>query len=226
MNEKELIEVIDKKISERSILKHPFYPSWRSGKLTAQMLQLYAKQYYRHVAAFPQYLSAIHSKIDDVCDRRLILQNLMDEENGESNHPELWLRFGEALGLTREEIKKEAATEETISFVNHFRSVTSKKSPVEGIAALYAYESQIPNVSEEKIKGLVDFYGVDTQEGIEYFKVHIQADIEHSKAERELIEKYASDEETQKNVLDAVDQTLDAYWNMLSGIQKLCKESC
>ena len=226
MNGKELITAIDKKISERSILKHSFYQSWRGGKLTRQMLQLYAKQYYKHVAAFPQYLSAIHSKIDDVSDRKLVLQNLMDEEYGEDNHPELWLRFGEALGITREEIKKEPASEETISFVNCFMSVTSQKSPAEGIAALYAYESQIPDVSEEKIKGLVDFYGVSTQEGLEYFKVHIKADIEHSKAERELIAKYASDEETQKNVLDAVDHTLDAYWKMLSGIQKECKGNC
>lgn len=226
MNTKELIAKIDEKITERSILNHPFYQEWKSGRLTISMLKKYAKQYYKHVAAFPQYLSAVHSKMDNFDDRKLILQNLMDEENGEKNHPELWLRFGEALGLKRDEIKDAVALNETSSFVAHFKSVTSQKSIVEGIAALYAYESQIPKVSEEKIRGLIDFYGINSEQGLGYFKVHIQADVEHAAAERELIEKYASDEDAQKNVLLSVEQTLDAYWNMLSGIHSLCKTAC
>ena len=225
MNAENLIMEIDKKIKEKSILKHPFYQDWQSGKLTIPMLKEYAKQYYKHVAAFPQYLSAVHSKMDNFDDRKLILQNLMDEENGENNHPELWLRFGEALGLTREQIQKTSASKETTAFVNHFKSATLQRSIAEGIAALYAYESQIPSVSEEKIRGLVNFYGVDSEQGLEYFKVHIQADIGHSAAERELIVKYADDKETQRNVLTAVEQTLDAYWSMLSGVHQLCKYS-
>ena len=215
---------IDKKIKERSILKHPFYQDWQNGKLTLPMLQKYAKQYYKHVASFSQYLSAVHSKMDNFSDRKLILQNLMDEENGEKYHIELWLKFCEALGLTREETEKTIALKETNEFVNHFKFITSQKSIAEGVAALYAYESQIPKVSEEKIKGLVNFYDINNEQGLEYFKVHIQTDVEHSKAERELITKYAKDEETQRKVLDVVNQTLDAYWSMLSGVYKLCKQ--
>lgn len=223
MARKNLIAQVDEKIKEKSILKHPFYQDWQNGELTKAMLQKYAKQYYKHVAAFSQYLSAIHYKIDNFNDRRIILQNLMDEEAGEKNHIELWLRFCEVLGLTRVEIKNTVALKETNSFVNHFKSVTSQKSIAEGVAALYAYESQIPKVSEEKIKGLVNFYGISSDEGLEYFKVHMQTDIEHSKAEAELIAKYSSDEEMQIKVLDVVDKTLDAYWSILSGIYNSCK---
>jgi len=220
----DIIEAIDKKIQERSILKHPFYQAWQMGQLTHEMLQDYAKQYYMHVAAFPQYLSAVHTKMDNAHDRKLILQNLMDEEHGDKNHPELWLRFAEAAGVKRENIDT-VATEETKKFVNNFKFFASQ-SVAEGIAALYAYESQIPKVSEEKINGLIKFYGVISESGLEYFKVHMQADIEHSAAERELIRKYAKDEKIQRKVLEAVDKTLDAYWNMLTGIQKLCKLNC
>lgn len=216
----DIIEEIDRRIQEKSILKHPFYQSWKMGELTRETLQEYARQYYKHVAAFPQYLSAVHMQMNDAQDRRLILQNLMDEENGEKNHPELWLRFAEATGAKRENIETTPNTE-TTAFVNNFKFFASQ-SIVEGIAALYAYESQIPKVSEEKINGLVKFYDVKDERGLEYFTVHMQADIEHSAAERELIRKYAKDEETKKKVLEAVNKTLDAYWNMLSGIQKLC----
>lgn len=226
MHAKDLIVEIDKKIKDKSILKHPFYQDWQMGKLTMPMLRIYAKQYYKHVAAFPLYLSAVHTKISNFNDRKLILQNLIDEESGQNNHIELWLRFGEALGLAREGMEKTIPLKETTAFVNHFKSATSQKSMAEGIAALYAYESQIPKVSEEKIKGLINFYGIDNEQGLEYFKVHMQADVEHSRAESELITKYANDEEMQKNVLEAVDQTLDAYWSMLSGIHRACKQSC
>lgn len=221
---KDFIIKINKKIEKKSILKHPFYQDWRSGKLTRAMLKEYAKQYYKHVTAFPQYLSAVHSKIDNFKDRKLVLQNLMDEENGIKNHIQLWINFGKALGLTKEEIRNIEAIDTTNSFVNHFKTTTREGSVAEGVAALYAYESQIPKVSEEKINGLVNFYGVDSKQGLEYFKVHRKADIEHSEAELMLIEKYAINEETQQKVLQAVDATLDAYWNMLTGIQSLCNQ--
>lgn len=224
MDKNSLIENIEKKIKEKSILKHPFYVDWKMGKLSKSMLREYAKQYYKHVAAFPQYLSALHSKIDNFDDRKLILQNLMDEESGDKNHIELWLGFGKALGLTKEEIRSASAIQETKSFVNHFKSVTKEKSIAEGVAALYAYESQIPVVSKEKINGLVNFYGVNTEEGLSYFKVHQQADIEHSAAEKKLIEKYAIDKRSQAKVLQAVDKTLDAYWTMLTGVHNLCRQ--
>ncbi len=223
MKNNSLIWKINKKIEEKSILKHPFYADWKSGRLTKPMLKEYAKQYYKHVAAFPRYLSAVHSKIEDFDDRRLVLQNLMDEENGNKNHIDLWINFGKALGLTKEEIRNASAVDETNSFVNHFLKTTNEKSIAEGVACLYAYESQIPNVSHEKIAGLVNFYGIDTQQGLEYFEVHKLADVEHSEAEKKLIEKYSAGHE--EKVLQAVDETLDAYWSMLTGIQKLCS-SC
>lgn len=219
----DIIDRIDARIKERSILKHPFYQAWQMGKLTKEMLREYAKQYYQHVSAFPQYLSAVHSKLDDFEDRKLILQNLMDEENGEKNHLELWLRFGDAVGAKRDEVRTTVQSGETRAFINNFKQLASQ-SPVEGIAALYAYESQIPKVSEEKISGLKQFYGVQDEHGLEYFTVHQTADVEHSEAEMGLIRKYAKDEATQEKVLEAVDRTLDAYWLMLTGIQRWCEK--
>jgi len=222
MDSKEFIAEINRKIGERSILKHPFYQDWKSGRLTRKMLQIYAKQYYIHVVAFPRYLSNIHSKITDFKDRTLILQNLMDEEYGNKNHPGLWLQFCEALGLSKDEVGKTLPAKETSQFVNHFLNAGNKGIP-QGIAALYTYEYQIPKVSHEKIKGLINFYSVD-KEGLEYFKVHEQADIEHSRAEMELLLKHTKPQEA-KEVFKIVDKTLDAYWNMLSGIRQLCLQA-
>src|SRR2546428_13767981 len=92
---------IDELVAERHLLKHPFYVAWTEGRLSLDTLQRYAEQYYNHVAAFPRYLSAIHAQTEDLKVRQHILDNLNDEEQGDKNHPELWLRFAEALGCTR-----------------------------------------------------------------------------------------------------------------------------
>src|SRR3990172_8277729 len=95
---------IDALIEKGSLLKHPFYQLWTRGELTLDALRGYACQYYHHVLAFPKYVSGAHAICPDQQDRQFMLENLIEEERGEENHPELWLRFGAALGLTREEM--------------------------------------------------------------------------------------------------------------------------
>lgn len=211
---------IDLLISEKSILTHPFYKKWQSGALTRPVLQQYAKQYYKHVAAFPQYLSAVHTQMDNATDRTLMLENLMDEEAGDKNHPRLWENFAAELGVSKKALETTKARRETAGMVNHFKNMTQKGSVAEGIATLYAYESQIPRVSAEKISGLKKFYGVSSKKGLEYFKVHEKADVAHSAAERMLVAKYARTPREQKKVLKAVSSTLQAYWNLLSGMER------
>src|SRR6266478_3652499 len=101
---RDVIATLDSRISERSILKHPFYQAWTAGTLSIERLQNYAVEYYPHVAAFPRYLSAIHSRCADITTRQLLLENLIEEERGVKNHPELWLRFAEAIGVSRERV--------------------------------------------------------------------------------------------------------------------------
>jgi len=89
------LDKIDNDIAAKNLLKHPFYLAWTRGELSREALADYARQYYKHVAAFPTYLSAIHANCDDQSTRKELLKNLIDEEAGSPNHPELWLNFAE-----------------------------------------------------------------------------------------------------------------------------------
>jgi pyrroloquinoline quinone (PQQ) biosynthesis protein C len=51
--------------------------------------------------ALPRFLTALHARSDDAATRAALLANAWDEEHGENNHPELWLRFADALGVSR-----------------------------------------------------------------------------------------------------------------------------
>lgn len=208
---------IDKQIAGRRLLDHPFYQAWNKGELSREALQDYAAQYYQHVAAFPTYLSAVHAHTDDPAMRRHILQNLIDEEAGNPNHPELWLRFAEGVGVDASKARAAEAWSETQGLIDSFRRICGEGSVAEGVASLYAYESQIPEVSQTKIDGLKQHYAVGDQGTVAYFTVHIEADKEHAAVERRLLSELVTDENAEA-VHRSVAQTLDALYEMLNGV--------
>jgi pyrroloquinoline-quinone synthase len=213
----EHLDQIDNDIAEKHLLKHPFYLAWVRGELSREALTDYATQYYHHVAAFPTYLSGVHAKCDDQPTRKQILSNLIDEEAGSPNHPELWKQFANTLGLEEVDLAKTEQQAETKNLIGTFRSVCGNESTADGLAALYAYESQIPAICESKIDGLKKYYGFNDPKGYEYFSVHIEADKEHSATEREMLTAYVENQNAD-TVRASVNRVLDALWEMLSGV--------
>ncbi|MGZ4984341.1 MAG: iron-containing redox enzyme family protein, partial [Chthoniobacterales bacterium] len=132
------------------------------------------------------------------------------------NHPELWLQFAESLGATRDEVRAAEKQPETRALIDTFRTVCNR-STSEGLAALYSYESQIPSVCESKIDGLKKHYGFSDPQSYEYFSVHIEADREHSAAERAMLQDHINNENA-TSVKAAVDRVLNALWELLSGV--------
>jgi pyrroloquinoline-quinone synthase len=211
------LDNIDNDIAKKHLLKHPFYLAWARGELSKEALTDYSRQYYHHVAAFPTYLSAVHANCDDQATRKQLLNNLIDEEAGSPNHPELWKKFADGLGVEDTELTRTEKQPETKNLINTFRSVCRQRPTAEGLAALYAYESQIPSICESKIDGLKKHYGFTKPEHYEYFTVHIEADREHSAAEREMLSRHV-DNRNFESVKVSVNCVLDALWDMLSGV--------
>lgn len=211
------LDSIEQKIAARHILTHPFYQAWQKGELTPAALQDYAAQYYPHVAAFPQYLSALHAHTDNAETRRAVLENLVDEEAGRPNHPELWLQFAEGVGISSDDVKNTAPQAETLAMIETFRDICRNGSVAAGLAALYSYESQIPLVAETKIGGLKQFYNISNPDTLAYFEVHQEADVAHSATERSLLAHHLSDMDAADAPL-AAQRALDGLWNLLSGV--------
>ena len=211
------LDKIDNDIAVKHLLKHPFYLAWTRGELSKEALADYARQYYHHVAAFPTYLSAVHTNCDDQETRKQLLSNLIDEEAGSPNHPELWLKFAEGFGVSDVDARIAKKQPETKNLIDTFRSVCANGSTADGLAALYAYESQIPAICESKIDGLKKHYGFTDPQHYHYFAVHIKADREHAAAERKMLSAYI-DNHNFESVKASVTRILDALWEMLSGV--------
>lgn len=202
-------------VREKHLLSHPFYQAWTEGRLSRDILRRYAGQYYAQVSAFPRFVSAVHSRCPEIAARKVLLENLVDEEIKGVDHPELWMRFAEGLGASREEVKTQAPLPETKEMVERYFDLTSREW-TEGLCALFAYEWQVPEVSTSKIDGLKKFYGVEDDRSLSFFKVHQHYDVEHSNQVAALIDQYADPATAEAATREAA----DALWTFLDGLSR------
>jgi pyrroloquinoline-quinone synthase len=210
-------QTLDAIIDERSLLKHPFYQAWNAGTLPLESLREYARQYFHFEAAFPTFLSSIHARMEPGAARQAVLENLWDEEHGAENHLALWLRFCESLGLDEDEVRASEPNAETRELVEGFRAVCAEGSVAEGLATLYAYESQAPRVAETKIAGLRRFYGFEDAQAYEFFSVHQGVDVHHSQAERDAVVAAAVTADARAGLEEATRAAAGRLWRFLDG---------
>jgi pyrroloquinoline-quinone synthase len=220
-----ILAELDDKISQKHLLKHSFYQAWSRGELSAECLQDYAEQYYAHVKAFPGYLAALLSHTEEMQTCKELLQNLVEELGGSPNHPELWRSFALHLGSSQTALNGTVVSEEMQQLIKTFQQICREESVAQGLAALYAYESQIPLICISKIEGLKKFYGMQDPEQWRYFSVHIAADQEHARVERKLLEQHLDLTQSQ-NVLSSAERVLDALWNFLTHLCHKHKIAC
>jgi pyrroloquinoline-quinone synthase len=201
-------------IDEKHLLKHPFYQAWTEGTLPIEVMRKYAEQYYHLERNFPNFLSAMLMTCDDEGIRAKILENFRDETSGSMNHRELWLQFGEAIGVTREDMKNSEMLPETAEAIATFSRICSSNY-LQGAGALAAYESQIPAIAAKKMEGLEKNYGVT--EGIEFFRVHGVMDVHHAQVWWDMLKGH------EEEVAASVKAGRDALWNFLNGVLKAYK---
>lgn len=220
MTREEFLRQLDELVALKHLLKHPFYQLWSAGKLTRDNLRAYAVAYYPQVAAFPRYVSGVHSGCEDAALRQELLENLIEEERGGENHPALWRRFAAALGAADRDLAAEPRTPEVAQAIAAFSRATRGCGTAEGLAALYAYESQIPEIAKTKREGLAAFYGIADGDATRFFTVHEEADVWHRHVEREALGRVVANDADRERALDAAAHCLDALNLALDGIMR------
>jgi len=212
----DLIDRIDALIDERHLLRHPFYTKWVAGTLPKEALQEYSRQYYAFESNFPRFLSRLHSRTEDRGARQSLLENLWDEEHGDANHQELWLRFAEGIGVDRDHVRGAEWNPATAALVETYERVSADAPVAAGVAAVYAYERQVPQVAGSKLEGLERHFDVTDDRTLEFFRVHGVLDVDHSNAERRIVQDGGTADEAA--VLAATEAALDAWWSFLDAV--------
>ena len=182
-----VIQRIDKIIEERSLLKHPFYEMWSDGKLTQESLAGYSKEYFQLVKAVPEFMAPIIEKAPDS-----VVSELVDNQQEESDHIKPWISFAGELGISENELIPYSGLEKTNQAVSDLAELMNTFDS--GACAMYAFEKEIPKVSQTKLEGLKEFYGIDTKDAIEYFEEHMTADIRHAASWQKIINNTSIDD--------------------------------
>ena len=203
-----IIKKIDQMIEERSLLKHPFYQMWSDGKLSKESLAGYSKEYFQLVKAVPSFMSPIIAKAPDSVSNELI-----ENQQEESDHIKPWIAFANELGISEDELMTYTGTEKTRKAVSDLNELMDTFDG--GACAMYAFEKEIPKISQTKLDGLAEFYGMTSDEATEYFKLHTEADIRHAASWRNILEKSSVDSSV---LIEIADKSISA--------QNLLLDSC
>ena len=208
-----LIERIDYEIEKHSLLKHVFYQMWSEGKLTINHLQGYSKEYFQLVKVVPKFVENIFNVIADPSLKRAVGQNLKEE----SEHIEPWIMFSTAIGVQRSDLASYKGENETNMAVSTLSQLT-ERSLEEAVAAMYAYEKELPKISRSKIDGLKKFYGMQSKEATKYLEIHEEVDVRHSEVWKNILKTIP--EEKQERALNAAISSLEAQNKLLDSVQK------
>lgn len=218
---------LDARVDRYDLLQHAYYQAWSAGELTREDLREYAAEYWHHVSAFPAYLSGLHSRLPDGKLRRVVLENLADEEGmgGRDGRPhsDLWMDFAKGMGAQETEVRERELGAETRALLRHFRDAMTA-TPAAALAALYAYESRVPAIAGTKAEGLEKHYAADAATR-RYFTVHTTADVHHAQVWRDALaaELAARPEETEA-ALTAAEDAARALWATLDGVERKRQE--
>jgi pyrroloquinoline-quinone synthase len=196
-----LIARLDAVRARRNILEHPFYTRWERGELTREELSAYAGEYRHAVVALAGAAAAAAPFAGEAHARE------------EREHVALWDAFAADLDADLDR----APTAETERCASAW---TAAADPLEALAILYAIEAGQPEVSETKLRGLVEHYGFEERgEGTAYFRLHATRDHEHAAESRELLERHAEPADEDRLVA-AAESALDGNWALLDGVSR------
>jgi pyrroloquinoline-quinone synthase len=221
MEVSEFFTRLDDCMSRHDLLNHPFYQAWSLGHLTREDIHIYAMDYYHHVDAFPRYLSGFLRRLPQGRLRQAVLENLDDELGSglKPPHASLWCDFAEGLAVGDANWSR-VPSAGMRNLVWFFHSTATNDEPEAVLACFYAYESQVPRIAQEKLKGLKAFYAADDRT-CEYFNLHVTADVLHGKVWREQLQQYLSvNPRAGIEALYAAETAACMLWRALDGIER------
>jgi pyrroloquinoline-quinone synthase len=190
-----LIERIDAARERWNVLEHPFYKRWSCGELTRGELAHYAGEYRHAVVALAETAAKTGNE---------------EHAREEAEHVQLWNEFAAAFGASTDG-EPNAETSECVE------AWTAPANRSEALVVMYAIEAGQPAVSQSKLDGLAEHYGVAAHEpGAEYFALHSERDHEHAaESRRELEHLQTADDD---RLVEVAEAALRGNWTLLDGV--------
>jgi pyrroloquinoline-quinone synthase len=169
----------------RTLKSHPTIEKIERGELTQAQLRHWATQLFiGNKGHNANILGLIYAKCDDFPARKAIVENLIEEELGQisganRSHPELYLEFGEALGIPRAELLHAKMSPDATAMV-HWMYWLAESKPWYVTLAGISLGSELfnPDAYVRVIDGLKRHYRL-SDDALMFFSVHVKVDKDH-----------------------------------------------
>jgi pyrroloquinoline-quinone synthase len=191
----QLIERLDAARERWNLLEHPFYKRWSCGELSREELSHYAGEYRHAVVALAETAAKTGNE---------------EHAREEADHVRLWDEFAA-------EFDADTAREPSPETGECVVAWTAPGTRLEALAVMYAIEAGQPAVSQAKLDGLAEHYGVGNEEpGAAYFALHAERDHEHAAESRRALQD-AADADADR-LVEVAESALKGNWTLLDGV--------
>lgn len=206
----------------KSRKRHPLWVSLVTGRLSRPQVQEFLKQFsviplYNHFYHGPLYVNCPSPKW-----RQRLAAVIYEEGAGGlyANgipHFELYLRLGEAFGVSREDMYNVKLCGGSIAVRNFYENV-SRRSFLEGYAASsLGGEAQVPGVAGKVSEAFIKHYGLTPEQAL-FYSVHEIADTDHSSGGLEFLRDFAPTDIEVELVVSSVRDAVEVMWTLYQDI--------
>ncbi|MDE2616177.1 MAG: pyrroloquinoline-quinone synthase PqqC [Burkholderiales bacterium] len=221
-------EEFEEKLHARSSgyhIHHPFHVMMAEGKLTKKQLQGWVANRFYYQISIPVKDAAILSNCEDREIRREWIQRILDHDGyniGGVNEPggiEAWIRLGEAVGLTRDDVTSlrhvaPASRFAVDAYVNFARRQPWQEAVASSLTELFA-----PHIHQQRIDTWPAQYPWVDATGLHYFKQRLtqaRRDVAHGL--RFTLDHFSQTRALQERALEILQFKLDVLWALADAI--------
>jgi pyrroloquinoline-quinone synthase len=154
---------------------HPFHQRMDAGELTREELQRWVANRFYYQKCIPLKDAAILSNCPEVEVRREWIQRIIDHDGKREGTGgiESWLRLGEALGVSRDELVSERRVLPGVRYaVDAYVTFARTKPWVEAVASSLT-ELFGPGAIRVRLDALERHYGWIDSDGLDYFRTRL-----------------------------------------------------
>jgi pyrroloquinoline-quinone synthase len=208
--------------SQRYHDQHPFSRKMNEGRLSPAQIQGWVANRFAYQAAIPRKDAAILANCTDREVRRRWIRRIHDHDgtaDGEGGI-EAWLRLGEAVGLTQEEVEDERHVVPGVRFaVDAYVTFARTRPWVEAVASSLT-ELFAPDLMADRLAAFERHYTWIDPAGLSYFRGRLTQAPRDSEHALQVVTEHCRTFDQQAAAVAALSFKCDVLWSMLDAIDR------
>ena len=201
---------------------HPFHVRMDAGELTREELQRWVANRFYYQKCIPLKDAAILSNCPEVAVRREWIHRITDHDGTAEGTGgiESWLRLGESLGVTREELESERRVVPGVRYaVDAYVDFARRRPWIESVASSLT-ELFGPGAIRVRLEALERHYPWIDPEGLEYFRTRLVLAPRDAQYALDLTVERCRTREQQDAAVAALRFKTEVLWAQLDAIDR------